>query len=157
MNTRRAVESDASHILTVIQSGISENIGGQYSTDQINGWLSGFSESRIQQTVQETHALVVEIDGAIVGFGNLISGDSGKCEIDLLYVAPQHHRQGVGKRLVEELELEAMRRHCRTISADVSLSARGLFLQLGYSIRKSYIKTHQNIEFPNMWVEKNFT
>lgn len=155
MKLRPATEDDASRILEVIQTGISENVGGHYSSEQINGWASGFSIERIQEVIADTYSLVVQLEDAIVGFGNLVERESGEGEIDLLYVSPRQQRMGVGRLLIDALEQEAVRRRYLQITADVSLSARGLFLQMGYSIRKSYIKTHNGIEYPNMWVEKN--
>jgi N-acetylglutamate synthase-like GNAT family acetyltransferase len=155
MNLRPATEADASRILEVIQTGISENVGGHYSSEQINGWVSGFSIARIQEVIADTYSLVAHLEDAIVGFGNLAVRESDAGEIDLLYVSPHQQRTGVGHLLIDALEQEAARRHFFQITADVSLSARGLFLQMGYSIRKSYIKTHNGIEYPNMWVEKN--
>ena len=155
MNLRPASAIDASRILEVIKAGISENIGGHYSLEQINSWVSGFSVIRIQQVIADTFSLVAHLEDAIVGFGNLVERESGEGEIDLLYVSPHQQRMGVGRLLIDALEQEAVRRHCPQITADVSLSARGLFLQMGYSICDSYIKTHNDIEYPNMWVEKN--
>jgi putative acetyltransferase len=155
LKIREATLADVPRILEVIQSGISENIGGHYSLQQINGWVSGFSVTGIQQVIAECYSLVVHHDETIVGFGTLLDGVSGEGEIDLLYVSPHQQRMGVGRLLINALEQEAVRRHCPQVTADVSLSAQGLFLQMGYSIRESYTKAHNNVEYPNMWVEKN--
>ncbi len=155
MNIRSAIEDDSGVIRSLIQEGIRANLGQHYSNEQIDAWSSGFSKESIGLAIKHTIALVAEIDGSVVGFGNIEISDDDMTEIHLLYVSPHHQRSGIGTSLIEQLEKHAMQAGKLLVQSDASLLALGLLLKMGYSIRESYIKTYNGIEFPNTWVEKN--
>src|SRR3954470_23112414 len=45
---------------------------------------------------------VAEFKGATAGFAVLLAADHGACELDGLFVEPEHWRAGVGRRLIED-------------------------------------------------------
>lgn len=58
------------------------------------------------------------------------------CELQQLWVEPQHRRQGIGARLVREFERHAEGRGCRTFYLETfSFQAPGLYRSLGYEVR----------------------
>lgn len=58
------------------------------------------------------------------------------CELQQLWVAPDHRRQGIGARLVREFERRAQSRGCRTFYLETfSFQAPALYRSLGYEVR----------------------
>ena len=53
-------------------------------------------------------------------------------QIQSLYVEPEYHRKGIGKRLMEELENEARREKCAKIGIRSSMPAVSFYEALGY-------------------------
>ena len=70
--------------------------------------------------------------------GRVLGGAVGRtwgacCELQQLWVEPEHRRQGIGARLVREFERNAEIRGCRTFYLyTFSFQAPGLYRALGY-------------------------
>ena len=154
VNIRKAELKESSEILRLVQDAIVANAGDHYSAEQIRAWVSGFSEESIILAIQHTKAFVAEMEGAVVGFGNVELSDLATARIHLLYVSSQNQRRGVGASLIQELERQAMRAGKTSIEADASLQAYKLFLTVGYSAREQYLKKYNEIEFQNSWMER---
>jgi putative acetyltransferase len=72
------------------------------------------------------------IDGAPAGFASL----KGAEEIDMLYVDPEHARQGAGHALVDALTRLAGARGAKRLTAEASDVARPLLESLGFRAEK---------------------
>ena len=58
------------------------------------------------------------------------------CELQQLWVDPQHRRQGIGVRLVKEFEARARARGCETFYLETfSFQAPSLYRSLGYEVK----------------------
>ena len=51
---------------------------------------------------------VAEAGGAVLGFYALLAGENGAAELDGMFVDPTHWRQGIGHRLLQEAEHQAV-------------------------------------------------
>jgi ribosomal protein S18 acetylase RimI-like enzyme len=73
--------------------------------------------------------------------GEIIGGVVGRtwglcCEVQQLWVHPDHRRRGVGRRLMGELHRRAEERGCRTFYLETfSFQAPAFYQSLGYAIR----------------------
>lgn len=73
--------------------------------------------------------------------GALIGGAVGRtwgtcCELQQLWVKPEHRRHGIGARLVRGLEGRAQARGCRTFYLETfSFQAPSLYRSLGYEVK----------------------
>ena len=76
--------------------------------------------------------------------GNVIGGAIGRtwgscCELQQLWVADAHRRQGFGTRLIEEFERAAEARGCRTFYLETfSFQAPALYRSLGYEVKAAF-------------------
>src|SRR4051812_13071990 len=69
-----------------------------YPADQLDAWAPERPDvKRWQSRFKSSKTIVAELDGKVVGFGNLDS--SGKV-IGMLYVHKDHQGQGVGSALI---------------------------------------------------------
>jgi N-acetylglutamate synthase-like GNAT family acetyltransferase len=67
------------------------------------------------QNLQDYTVLVAENEGHILGFGAISFHENYTAEIEHLWVAPAHMRQGVGKELMSALLAEAKKKQITTI------------------------------------------
>jgi GNAT superfamily N-acetyltransferase len=73
--------------------------------------------------------------------GTVLGGAVGRtwgvcCELQQLWVAPEHRRHGLGAALVRRFEAAAMARGCRTAYLETfSFQAPQLYRSLGYEVR----------------------
>jgi len=73
-------------------------------------------------------------DGAVIG-GAIGRTWGPCCELQQLWVHPEHRRRGVGTRLVRAFESAAKRRGCLTFYLETfTFQAPGLYAALGYEV-----------------------
>jgi GNAT superfamily N-acetyltransferase len=81
----------------------------------------------IARVIRSEMVFVAEADGEIVG---VLRGRKEK--LASLFVRGDHHRQGIGRRLVERFEQECLRQGWTVIRLASSLYAVPFYLELGY-------------------------
>jgi len=94
--------------------------------------------------------LIAKINNSPVGFITLKSG----YYIDLLFVHKKHQRKGIAQKLYSEIESMAKKEKQNKLKADVSITAKPFFKNVGFKvIRKQKLK-RQGIELINYQMEK---
>ncbi|MEI7618238.1 MAG: GNAT family N-acetyltransferase [Actinomycetota bacterium] len=154
MSIRRAVPDDAEQILRVVLRAIGGVAAGVYTAEQLEAWSAGFSDVSLVAAVDNTFALVAEVDGRVVGFANLILRDETVAELDLVYVDSAYQRSGVARALLTALETHAVSEGISELAADASLSAVALFEGAGYAVQSRYDKHYRGLVFANTWMLK---
>jgi ribosomal protein S18 acetylase RimI-like enzyme len=79
--------------------------------------------------------LVAHLDGAVEGCAGLRPLGDGVGEVKRVWVAPRARRQGLGRRLMAEIERHASERGLRELRLDTRsdlVEARRLYERLGY-------------------------
>ena len=119
---REAVESDADSIHTIHCECIRKLCSVSYSQLQLDSWLQRSTPERFTKyiTQEDTVFLVAETTDShqVIGFAHM-----GKCtdtrfssRVDYetfgFYISPSHGRQGVGGRLMAEVERRAVELGC---------------------------------------------
>ncbi len=102
----------------------------------------------IARVIQAAMVLVAEDEGEIVG---VLRGRSDK--LQSLFVREAHHRQGIGRRLVERFEQECRQRGSPAIKVQATLYAVPFYLALGHkrttgarAMRSSFALTREEWE-----------
>lgn len=128
---RSALSSDLPVILQLFRETVATICLEDYSPDQIRVWVARGSDlTRWKAKLDKQHVLVAEIDEVLVGFGSL----EGNCYIDLMYVHKDRQGKGIASALLTALEQEALRHGVKTITSDVSKTARPFFERKGYRV-----------------------
>ena len=81
----------------------------------------------IAQAIQTAMVYVAEDDGEIVG---VLRGRADK--LQSLFVRGDHHRQGIGRRLVERFEQECRRRGSRAVKLQATPFAVPFYITMSY-------------------------
>jgi len=104
-----------------------------YSEGQLAAWATfGEDAAAFGAFLAGFTTIVAETEGEIVGFASLKDDK----HIKMLYVLPDAARQGIGKALVNVMELLAAKRGAEALSVDASEVAVPLFEKLGYEAQK---------------------
>jgi len=81
----------------------------------------------IAQVIQAATVLVAEEDGEIIG---VLRGR--KERLQSLFVSGDHHRRGIGRRLVKRFEEECVRQGSGSVKVAATLYAIPFYLKMGY-------------------------
>ncbi len=130
---RRALDNDADFILRTHYEAVHVTASQVYNQDILDEWAPAFTperiidhRDRIKQGNEESIFLVAERDGKIIGFGMF---EPSTDELSAVYVAPAVGRQGVGTKILHELERAAGGSGVRKIWLKASLNAEQFYLR----------------------------
>jgi putative acetyltransferase len=123
-----------------------------YTPDQIKIWTSSIENTqRWTDIIVKQYVQIAWIDGKIVGFGSLDKGNY----IDLMYVHKDYQGQGVANAIYTALEQEAIRQGSKSITSDVSFTAKPFFEKKGFIALQKQTFVKQRIEISNFKMEKS--
>jgi len=97
-------------------------------------------QEAIAQVIRSEMVFVAEDDGEIVG---VLRGRRER--LASLFVRSDHHRQGIGRALVERFEQECLRRGTRVIRVAATLYALPFYLAMGYK-RSTGVRSGRSFE-----------
>jgi GNAT superfamily N-acetyltransferase len=105
---RKATEKDIPSIVNLCKETISEVYGPFIPPEVLRPWVEG---SAVETLVEEQwpRMVVSEVEAEVVGVA-ATSEDA----VDLLWVHPSHHGEGIGSALLGLVEAEMRRKGCRT-------------------------------------------
>lgn len=129
-------ESDAGSVGRLIADTYSEFNLSFVPSSELDLFLGPFRYARSQekshqdsiaQVIRSAMVFVAEDDGEIVG---ILRGR--KVRLASLFVKGDHHRQGIGRSLVERFELECLQQGATVIRVAATLYAVQFYLAMGY-------------------------
>lgn len=84
-----------------------------------NGWSSADKPEQLMSALRNSHTLVTaRIGGELVGLGNAISDGSLVVYYPHLLVHPDHQGKGIGRKIVEAMQLVYGNFHQQMLTAD---------------------------------------
>jgi putative acetyltransferase len=133
ISLRPYLPTDARRCADIFRSSIEELAAEDYDQDQREAWASrADDEQAFGARLAEALTLLAVIDGAVAGFASLKGAD----EIDMLFVAPEVARRGVGRTLVDALTRLAQARGAKRLTTEASDVAKPLFERQGFTAQK---------------------
>jgi GNAT superfamily N-acetyltransferase len=124
---RRATEADQDSIWKVHTSAIRNVCCSHYSSDEIEDWVGRLKPESYGWPIQNKDVFVAEIDGEVVGFGQVI-----RTEVEAVYVSPNHLRAGIGSQILATLEQRARVLGSTYLEVLSSLNAVSFYEESGY-------------------------
>lgn len=149
MRIRDATREDTEAIRAVHRASIEAFAPRSYSDEQTNAWARGCDAADYASTVEaaDSALVVAERDDEVVGFGSLGLDRPDAYEttvgavITAVYVSPDAAREGVGTRLLADLEHRARATGVERVGLRSSLNAVPFYVARGY--RRAAERDHE--------------
>lgn len=131
---RAAREDDADDVSVVILRTLHETNAGDYPRDVIERVERNFSPPAVLELIGRRKIFVAVVERRIVGTASL----DGKA-IRTVFVTPDTQKQGVGRRLMAEVERAAREAGVAVLVVPSSVTAEPFYTKLGFqAMRDSY-------------------
>ncbi|MDA6071219.1 GNAT family N-acetyltransferase [Flavobacterium sp. AC] len=151
MDFKKATISDLKEMQEMYIETIQWICKNDYNPLQINAWVSGLNDTeRWLKVIHSQYVLLALVDDKIVGYGTLKDGNY----IDFFCVHKDFQRQGIADKIFSELEIEAKKENAKTISADVSITAKPFFEKKGFNTKAEQKNIRLGVELINYKMEK---
>jgi len=152
LTLRKVRPGDGEALYLLFLASIRALAAAHYSEAQILAWTSHITPARLEARLMHSVGYAAECGGEIVGFASL---DVHHGELDFLYVHPKTVRHGIGRRLAEVVEWEAIRHGLSRLELTASLNAASAYERLGYRRLRNITKTIEGVVVPCVRMEKN--
>lgn len=151
MNFRKGTISDLAEMKELFVQTIQSVCKNDYNPDQINTWVSGAENTqRWIDVIEKQFVLLAIIENKIAGFGTLKDNNY----IDFFFIHKDFQRQGIANKIFTELELKAKNHHSKSITSDVSITAKPFFEKKGFAVETIQKNIVKGIEIINYKMEK---
>lgn len=122
-----------------------------YSIDEVNDWSSWHQDhSKWVQKIEEQYFIIARSETKIVGFGSV----STEGYLDLMFVHKDFQKKGIATALLKNLENFAINQKIRLLTADVSITASGFFLNSGFVIEARQKKKSKDLYLTSFKMSK---
>ena len=134
---RPYLPADAPRCAAIFRASIVEIASEDYSEAQCEAWAARADEAAaFGASLAAMLTLLATKGSEILGFASLKGAD----QIEMIYVAPEHGRQGVGTALLDALEKIARARGAPKLTAEVSDTAKPLFDKQQFASQRRNIR-----------------
>ncbi|CAI8742294.1 GNAT family N-acetyltransferase [Pseudomonas soli] len=124
---RRAQREDAEAISRIVITALRESNSQDYPAEVIAQVEQSFSPAAVSAMLDSRMVFVAVNQNELLGTASL----DGEV-VRTVFVAPTHHRTGVGKRLMEAVHTAAIRAGVTALRVPSSVTAQGFYARLGY-------------------------
>ena len=150
---RKAKLADLEKILSLFVEAVRHICKKDYNAEQIDIWAAAIdNKAAWVKRIEQHYFLVAIIESEIVGFASLENGNY----LDLLYVHKNHLRKGVANSLYQAMETASKEQGCTYLTTDVSITARPMLEQKGFSLLQENKNLIGGVEVINFKMQKKF-
>ncbi len=134
MLIRRFKEADAQAVSALIAKTLRTVNIRDYSSEYIENDVALLSPQHILERAAWTHFYVALEDDSVIGCGAIgpYWGKTDESSLFTVFVLPEYHGQGVGRRIIETLEADEYFLRAKRIEIPASITARGFYEKMGY-------------------------
>lgn len=152
MHVRSYRPGDEIALWQVFHDAVHQLAANHYSQEQLDAWAPQRPDwTKWRQRIQALQPFVAVCDNdQAMAYADLQANGY----IDHFFVAPQHARQGVGRRLLAHIEQTARQNGLHELSADVSLNAQAFFAHSGFELQRRQIPVVHGIALKNARMRK---
>lgn len=151
MNIRKGTIEDLKELQTLFATTINQVCKKDYNKQQIDVWTSSIHNQEYWiEILRHQHVLIAQNQEQIIGYCTLKNGN----HIDHLFVHKDFQRQGIALNLYNAIENEAKNLQQTKLAADVSLTAKAFFKNMGFKILKEQKVLKKGVELINFKMER---
>lgn len=154
MKLRKFKPEDIEQITTLFYDTVHNVNAADYDEDQRKAWApQDKSQERIERFLkglQTNISYVVDLDGKIIGFGDM----SKTGYLDRLYTHKDHQRQGVAALIYLQLEQDARDLSLKEITSEVSITAKPAAERAGFEVVKAQDVERNSVTLRNYVMRK---
>jgi GNAT superfamily N-acetyltransferase len=138
---RPAQVDDAADISRVIVDALRETNAKDYTAEIIARVELSFNPVAVGRLIGQRQVFVAEIDGHIVGTASL-DGEA----LRTMFVAPRAQGRGIGRLLVQRIEMVARERGLAVLIVPATVTAEAFYARLGFTaVRDTYYGDERTI------------
>lgn len=150
MKIRNYMPTDCDEMVDLFFNTVHSINRSDYSTPQLNAWATGnVDKIKWHNSFLDHYTVVAEMEGKIVGFGDLDSN-----YLDRLYVHKDYQRQGIASAMADYLEQYARQTHQAEITTHASITAKPFFEKRGYLTLKEQQVQRNGVFLTNFVMRK---
>jgi N-acetylglutamate synthase-like GNAT family acetyltransferase len=124
---RKFQNKDAREVCEIIRRCDKEISSKDYSKKIIDWWISKTTPERILKNSKNRFCIVAISEEKVVGYASL-----EKNEIKKLHVNPNFHKQGIGKKLISEIENFSIKNKFDKIVVESTIYAEKFYKKCGF-------------------------
>jgi ribosomal protein S18 acetylase RimI-like enzyme len=154
-----ATPHDVESIIQVHYRAVHESASAYYSKEILDNWSGPLSPERIARLAKalanpKTIFLVAREQEKVVGMGIV---DLDRNYLGAIYVHPSVGRKGVGRKLLDRLEILTREQGLTWLQLDASLNAEAFYLKHGYQVvEKGFHTLASGLQMPCIKMIKRF-
>jgi GNAT superfamily N-acetyltransferase len=144
--------NDLEAVVLLFQRSVHEAASRDYSLAQVSAWAPEPPDMKAWARRLGTGGVFVyERNDEIAGFARI---DDKGC-VDLLYVHPEVHRQGIARALFDRAISWAVSRGIRHLCSEVSITARPFFESVGFRVVSEHVVERRGVSLQNFRMERD--
>jgi putative acetyltransferase len=149
---RKGREGDGNKLAEIFLHSVLALAPSHYNDKQIRAWVSRVNGERFEHRILQVPFIVAEkADGQPVGFAAL---NPVSTEVEYVYVHPEAARNGVGFRLMADIEEMARAEGLDRVYLIGSLNAEEFYAHCGFQVDQRMIRMLEGIEIPCVRMSK---
>jgi putative acetyltransferase len=129
MIIRKATVDDAAEIMDLHTNSVLRLCRGDYTPEQLQGWVNASSLEKYKLRLEKHRSYVAELDEVMIGYVHWNPETSELCSS---FVHPDYARQGVGTRLMDIAEKDALSMGRNEMWLMASLTAVPFYFAMGW-------------------------
>ncbi len=139
---RKYDEKDADEVLNLIHRNSFEINSKNYGLEHMQKFVDICDANWLSKRASFCHMYVAEENGRIVGVGGISSYFGSLTESIILnvFVLPEYHGKGIGRKIVQILENDEYGIRANRIEVPASITAKEFYYKLGYKFKNGIEK-----------------
>jgi len=137
LRIRKFTEDDAEEVAALIQRNFREVNIKDYGEEAVEELCRTHNAAWVINTASYAHMYLFCLEGRIIGCGSISSywGREDESILLTVFVAPQLHGQGIGRKIIETLENDDLYIRARRVEIPASITACEFYRKLGYDYK----------------------
>ena len=149
---RQAGSEEIAALWQLRTRAVASACAAHYAPEVLAAWLASPAPASLHQCIARGWGTLAVEDGQLLGYA-VLDTDSG--EVDAIFVAPEQHGRGIGRRLLDTLEANARVAGIGRLFLSASLNAVPFYQAMGFTALREELYAHRSgIGIPSVFMEK---